>query len=59
MGFATPSLFTPSEHLIGGCRVDAMLARKLLNRFSLVFQPSLGLCGGANTGHSSKPFKCV
>ncbi|AJP51718.1 hypothetical protein PS706_03426 [Pseudomonas fluorescens] len=21
MGFSTPSLFAPSEHLIGGCRI--------------------------------------
>ncbi len=59
MGLPTPSLLSPREHLIGGCRVDAMLTRKLLNRFSLVFQPGLGLCSGADSGHSSKPFKCV
>ena len=37
MGFPASSLFSPREHLIGGGWVDAMLARKLLNRFSLVF----------------------
>lgn len=31
MGFPTPSLFTPSEHLIGGSRVDTVLARERLN----------------------------
>ncbi|KIR20637.1 hypothetical protein PFLU3_39590 [Pseudomonas fluorescens] len=31
MGFSTPSLFSPSEHLIGGCRVHAMLPGKRLN----------------------------
>ncbi len=31
MGFPTPSLFTPSEHLIGGCRIDAMFTGERLN----------------------------
>ncbi|SDK83963.1 hypothetical protein SAMN04490190_1885 [Pseudomonas libanensis] len=31
MGFSTPSLFSPSEHLIGGCRVHAVLPGKRLN----------------------------
>ena len=31
MGFSTPSLFAPSEHLIGGCRIYAMLTGERLN----------------------------
>jgi len=59
VGFSTPSLFAPSEHLISGCRVHAMFPGERLNRLTLMFQPSLGLCSSANTGHSSKPFKFV
>lgn len=59
MGFPTPSLFAPSEHLIGGCRINAMFAGERLNGLSLMFQPGLGLCGSTDSGHSSKPFKFV
>ncbi len=59
MGLSTPSLFSPSEHLIGGCRIYAMFTGERLNGFPLVFQPGFGLCSCANTGHSSKPFKFV
>ncbi len=59
MGFSTLSFFSPREYLIGRCRVYAMFASELLNRFTLVFQPSLGLCGGTDSGHSSKPFNFV
>ena len=59
VGFTTPPLFAPGEHLISGSRVDAMFPSELLNGLSLVFQPCLGLCGGTNSGHSSKPFKVV
>ncbi|PIB60772.1 hypothetical protein AOA60_13650 [Pseudomonas sp. 2822-17] len=31
MGLSTPSLFAPSEHLIGGCRIDAMFSGERLN----------------------------
>ncbi len=31
MGFSPPSLFTPSEHLIRGCRINTVLARERLN----------------------------
>ncbi len=31
MGFPTPSLFTPSEHLIRGGRINAMFTRERLN----------------------------
>lgn len=31
MGFPTPSLFTPSEHLIRRGRIDAVLASERLN----------------------------
>ena len=31
MGFSTPSLFTPREHLIGGSRINPVLARERLN----------------------------
>ena len=31
MGFPTPSLFAPSEHLIGGCRINAMFTGERLN----------------------------
>ena len=31
MGFSTPSLFAPSEHLIGGCRINAMFTSERLN----------------------------
>lgn len=31
MGFSTPSLFAPSEHLIGGCRIYAMFTGERLN----------------------------
>jgi len=31
MGFPTPSLFAPSEHLIGGCRIYAMFTGERLN----------------------------
>jgi hypothetical protein len=30
-----------------------------LNRLTLMFKPSLGLCSSTNSGHSSKPFKFV
>ncbi len=59
MGFPTPSLFAPSEHLIGGCRIYAMFTGERLDRLSLVFQPCLGLCGSTDSVHSSKPFKFV
>ncbi|SDN70815.1 hypothetical protein SAMN04490208_1202 [Pseudomonas poae] len=59
MGFSTPPFFAPSEHLIGGCRVHAMFAGEGLHRLSLMFQPGLGLCSSADSGHSSKPFKFV
>jgi hypothetical protein len=36
-----------------------MLPGEFLNRFSLMFKPSLGLCSRTNSGHSSKPFKFV
>ena len=59
MGLPTPSLFAPSEHLIGGCRIDAVFTGKRLNGLSLMFQPGLGLCSSTDSGHSSKPFKFV
>ncbi len=31
VGLPTPSLFAPSEHLIGGCRIDAMFSSERLN----------------------------
>ncbi len=31
VGFSTPSLFTPREHLIGGSRINPVLARERLN----------------------------
>ncbi|TWC67968.1 hypothetical protein FBY10_107129 [Pseudomonas sp. SJZ103] len=31
MGLPTPSLFAPSEHLIGGCRINAMFTGERLN----------------------------
>lgn len=31
MGLSTPSLFAPSEHLIGGCRINAMFACERLD----------------------------
>jgi hypothetical protein len=31
MGFPTPSLFAPSEHLIGGRRINAVFAGERLN----------------------------
>ena len=31
MGLPTPSLFAPSEHLIGGCRINAMFPGERLN----------------------------
>lgn len=31
MGFPTPSLFTPREHLIGGSRIYAMFTGERLN----------------------------
>ena len=31
MGFSTSSLFAPSEHLIGSCRIDAMFTGECLN----------------------------
>ncbi len=59
MSFSALSFFSPGEYLIGSCRVYAMFASELLNRLTLVFQPSLGLCGSTNFGHSSKPFNIV
>lgn len=31
MGLSTPSLFAPREHLIGGCRINAMFTGERLN----------------------------
>ena len=59
MGFSTPPLFAPSEHLIGGRRVHAMFPGECLNRFALMFQPGFGLCSSTDSGHSSKPYKLV
>nr|ASI38038.1 hypothetical protein [Pseudomonas fluorescens] len=59
MGFSTPPLFAPSEHLIGGRRVHAMFPGECLNRLALMFQPGFGLCSSTDSGHSSKPFKFV
>ncbi len=55
--FSASALFAARQHLIGCCRVDTIFSRELLNRFSLLIKPGLGLCRGANYGHSSKPFK--
>lgn len=59
MGFSAPSFFSTGEYLIGSCRVYAMFASELLNRLTLIFQPSLGLCGSTDCGHSLKPFNIV
>ncbi len=31
VGFSTPSLFAPSEHLVSGSRINPVLARERLN----------------------------
>jgi hypothetical protein len=36
-----------------------VLSGELLHRLTLLFEPSLGLCCGTYSGHSSKPFKSV
>lgn len=59
MGLSPPSFLAPSEHLIRGCRVDTVFPGERLNRLTLMFKPSLGLCSSTNSGHSSKPFKFV
>src|ERR1700712_2996536 len=56
---ATASLFPAGKQLVGCRRINAVFPGKLLNRFTLLLQPGPGLCCGADSGHSSKPFKSV
>ena len=59
VSFSAPTFFAPCKYLIGSGRVNAVFPSELLNRFTLLFKPGLGLCSGAYSGHSSKPFKLV
>jgi hypothetical protein len=59
VSFSAPTFFAACKYLVSSGWVNAVFPSERLNRFTLMFKPSLGLCSGAYSGHSSKPFKLV
>ncbi len=55
--FSASTLLAACQHLISCSGINTVFPRELLNRFSLLVKPGLGLCRGTDCGHSSKPFK--
>ncbi|KPB49769.1 Unknown protein sequence [Pseudomonas coronafaciens pv. oryzae] len=56
MRFAVPAF---CHYLANLLRDQRYFTNKRLTGCALFFKPGLGLCCGAYSGHSSKPFKSV